>query len=130
MYDYEIKLFEAFPGSFINSQGEFIAEPKTNQYFILRTCKNEFEVKCKVLEWFSRPAHYTQPGNKKLHKFMLDGINKFLDTNFTYEDVEIIYCELGNGVNRSLCEKFIKSGYDMALLSGQVALPSADNLEV
>lgn len=119
MFDYELKLLNSFPGSFINGQGEFIAEPKTNQYIILKTCKDEFEVKCKVLEWFSRPAHCTQPNNKNLHKFMLEGINKFLCTNFTPEEIEIIYCELGNGADRPLCEKFIKSNYDISVLTSE-----------
>lgn len=115
MLDYELKLMNCFPGSFINGQGEFIAEPKTNQYIILKTCKDEFEVKCKVLEWFSRPAHC--PYNKKLNKFMLDGINKFLGTDFTSEEIEFVYCELGNSVNRKLCEKFINSNYDISVLT-------------
>ena len=55
-----------FPRSFINPNGEFIAHPIANQYFILRDCKSELDVKCKVLEWFSRGAYKTEPyGTKK-----------------------------------------------------------------
>lgn len=32
-------LLECFPGSFVNSRDEFIAHPRTNQYFILQDCK-------------------------------------------------------------------------------------------
>ena len=48
------KLMRCFPNSFINYQGEFIAHREANEYFILDNCKDELEVKCKVLAWFSR----------------------------------------------------------------------------
>lgn len=120
MESYEIKLMQSFPRSFINAHGEFIALSKENEYFNVQNCKDEFEVKCKVLEWFSRGAFKTQfyksdKRNKIYHKFMLDGINTFLGTNFRFEDMEIIYTYLGNSVNRPLCEKFINSGYDMTI---------------
>ena len=47
---------------------------------------------------------------------MLDGINKYLGTNFDFEDMGIIYTKLGNDVNRPLCEKFVDSGYDMNII--------------
>ena len=92
-----------------------------NEYFILESCKDEREIKCKVLAWFSRGAHKTQHYNSKkknneYHQFMLDGINKYLGTNFDFEDMDIIYTKLGNDVNRPLCEKFVDSGYDMNIL--------------
>ena len=123
MVDAEIKvrLYEAFPKSFINNNGEFIAHEKANQYFILRTCETELDVKCKVLEWFSRGAHKTEPfdrdrANRKLHEFMLNGINTFLGTNFTEDDMDIIYTYLGNACNHQRTISFIESGYDMTIL--------------
>lgn len=114
------KLMSCFPNSFINYLGEFIAHGEANQYFILNNCKDELEVKCKVLAWFSRGAHKTAPfsvrKNKELHQFMLNGINAFLNTTFTEDDMELIYTYLGNDVNRELCVKFIKSNYDMNIL--------------
>lgn len=56
-----MKLAKAFPGGFLNGQGEFIAHKKANEYFLMADCKTELEVKCKVLEWLSRGAHKTQP---------------------------------------------------------------------
>ena len=47
---------------------------------------------------------------------MLDGINKYLGTNFDFEDMDIIYTKLGNDVNRPLCEKFVDNGYDMNII--------------
>lgn len=114
------KLMHCFPNSFINYQGEFIAHAEANQYFILDNCKDELEVKCKVLAWFSRGAHKTAPfgerKNKKFHQFMLEGINKFLNTNFTETDMDLIYTYLGNDCNRKLCESFVNSGFDMNIL--------------
>jgi hypothetical protein len=51
-----------------------------------------------------------------MQKWHRDGINAYLGTSFTAEDMEQIYCRLGNAVNSELCVKFIESGYDMALL--------------
>ena len=51
---------------------------------------------------------------------MLDGINKYLGTNFDFEDMDIIYTKLGNDVNRPLCEKFVDSGYDMNILISKI----------
>lgn len=124
MTDYELRLLKAFPKSFINHLGEFIGSLKENPYFCLADCKNELDVKCKVLEWFSGPASKSQfysseKRNREYHKYILDGINTFLDTNFTFEDMELIYQELGNRANHSLTLKFIKSGYNLKVLQNK-----------
>lgn len=110
-----------FPRSFINQCGEFIAHQKANEYFILENCKSELDVKCKVLEWFSRGAYKTTPyrtkqKNDEFHEFMLKGINEFLGTKFTEKDMELIYTYLGNAVDHELTIKFICSGYDLEVL--------------
>ena len=125
------KLAECFPYSFINENNEFIGlfEYKgeiVNSWFRLDNVSSELELKCKVLEYFSRPAFkgFTfadQPYNEmvigeEIYEYHLDGINKFLGTTFDAEDIEKIYCRLGNGVNRNLCIAFIESGYDLSVL--------------
>lgn len=114
------RLMAAFPNSFINGNGEFIAHGESNQYFILRSCETELDVKCKVLEWLSRAAYKTAPfgarKNREFHKFMLDGINAFLETNFTPDDMEQIYTYLGNAVNHAMTVQFVESGCDMTVL--------------
>ena len=115
------RLMRCFPNSFINAQGEFVADRKTNQYFRLDDCETEEDVACKVLAWFSRAAYKSEPystkkANDKLHKFMLDGINKYLGTAFTEENMELIYTYLGNDCNRPLCREFIRSSYVFDLL--------------
>lgn len=123
--DWELitRLMKCFPNSFINHNGEFIAHKKSNTYFILKDCKTELDVKCKVLEWFSRPAHktllYSQGWrNIKFHEFMLNGVNEFLGTNFTAEDMELIYTYLGNSCNHEKTIRFVESGCDMEILKG------------
>lgn len=114
-------LMYCFPGSFVNRSGEFIAHRAANQYFILENCETELDVKCKVLEWLSRSAYKTAPfssrdKNDKFHQFMLTGINAYLGTNFTEDDMETIYTYLGNCVNHPLTIRFVESGYDMLVL--------------
>ena len=117
------KLALAFPKSFINTALEFIAHKEANEWFRLEDCENEFDVKCKVLEWLSRGAYKTCPfnsniKNEKFHNFMLNGINDFLGTDFTESDIEQIYTYLGNCCNHEKTVKFINSGYDMSILKG------------
>ena len=118
-----LKLVHSFSQSFINGGLEFIAHKKANEYFRLEDCKCEFDVKCKVLEWLSRGAYKTEPfdsesKNEEFHEFMLNGINKYLGTKFSYDDMEIIYTYLGNRCNHERTVAFINSGYDMAVLKG------------
>lgn len=120
-WDISIKLMDCFPNSFINHNGEFIAHKKANEYFYLGNCETELDVKCKVLEWLSRGACKTEPyrtkkTNEQFHRFMLDGINKFLETGFTEEQMYTIYTYLGNSINHKKTIKFIESGYDFSVL--------------
>lgn len=115
------RLMNCFPNSFINQCGEFVAHLKANEYFILKNCESELDVKCKVLEWFSRGAYKTEPystkqRNAEFHKFMRDGINQFLGTQFTENDMELIYTYLGNACNHELTIKFIDNGFDLDIL--------------
>ena len=123
MVDWNIvqNLMNCFPRSVINQNGEFIAHTKANSYFILRNCETEFDIKCKVLEWFSRDAYKTEPfgtkrANDDFHEFMRTGINRFLQTYFTSEDMQVIYTYLGNACNHQKTIRFVESGFDLATL--------------
>ena len=114
-------LLEAFPGSFINERDEFIAHPRTNQYFLLGNCETPEDIECKVLEWLSRAACKTQPysqewRNRKFHEFMRNGINAFLDTGFSEDQMLEIYQKLGNAIRHQKTIRFIESGYDFDVL--------------
>lgn len=114
-------LIRAFPNSFINENDEFIAHLRTNQYIILSNCETPDDIEYKVLEWFSRPAHKTAPysqewRNRRFHKFMLDGMNTFLDTNFSEQDASIIYDYLGNAINHERTKEFVSRNMDIGWL--------------
>ena len=47
---------------------------------------------------------------------MLNGINDFLGTRFSADDIEQIYTYLGNRVNHQRTVRFVESGYDMEVL--------------
>lgn len=120
-YEMSLKLMRCFPDSFINPRGEFIAHKKSNTYLIFANCETLKDLQCKILEWFSRAAYKTEPyytdkSNNKFHRFMLDGINDFFGTAFTFDDMELIYTYLGNACNHALTVKFVDSGYNMEVL--------------
>lgn len=124
--DWELitRLMNCFSNSFINHNGEFIAHAKSNTYFILRDCKTELDVKCKVLEWLSRAAYKTEPYRKRdkndeFHKFIRDGIIEFLGVHFSESDMETIYTYLGNACNHEKTVTFVMSGYDMGILESE-----------
>ena len=114
-------LLKFFQESFINERDEFIAHKRSNTYLCLGDCKKPIDIECKVLEWFSRPASKGMPysqgwRNRKFRKFMLDGINDFLETDFSESDMEEIYQYLGNAINHEKTVRFVKSGYDFKVL--------------
>lgn len=122
------KLSEIFDGSFINDHLEFIAVLNfrncfANQYFIVYDCETAIDVKCKVLEWFSRACFKTSIGGAKVdsafHKYMRDCVNNYFGTHFTDKDFEDIYVYLGNNINRKRTIEFIKSNFDFRVLTGR-----------
>lgn len=109
------RLFRAFPEAFINGNLEYIACPRQNSYFRLEDIEDERDLKAKILEWLSREAY--KAGNKNTQRYHLNGINTFLGTSFTQEQMEDIYTYLGNRCNHQKTLRFIDSGYDMAVLT-------------
>lgn len=124
--NYEImqKLWAVFPEGFINSEFEFIADKKANIFLGLKNVETEKELFKEAIHWFSRPAYKSEPfcskkANNNLHKKFLKAINTILNTNFNESEIEKIYTKLGNGVNEPLTEKFIDSGFDIAVLENE-----------
>ena len=116
-------LFGAFPDAIMNRNLEFVADPnrRVNSYFRLDNCETRTDAICKVLEYLSREAFKSQHfnvnwRNEQVHDYHLQGINRFCGTNFTKEDIELIYAYLGNECNRKKTLAFIDSGYDLAVL--------------
>lgn len=111
------RLTKAFPEGFINGSGEFVAH-KSGECFSFISCDNELDVKCKVIEWFSRAAYKTEPyssrtANEAFHEYMLNGINRFLGTRFIRGDMEVIYTYLGNAIRHEKTIEFIEAEYNM-----------------
>ena len=125
LQEFRQALLNCFPNSWFNERDEFIADTRSNTYFMLCNCETPLDVECKILEWFSRPASkgipYSQEWrNRNFRKFVLDGINDFLDTKFNADSMEKIYCALGNAINHKLTIKFVQSGYCMEILESDV----------
>lgn len=122
LWDIFERLTKAFQNGIITSTGEFVAH-KSGEYFNLRNCKTELDVKCKVLEWLSRAAFKTEPygsraKNDEFHIFMLSGINSFLGTRFTESDMETIYTYLGNAIKHEKTKEFIEiAHYNMSFFN-------------
>lgn len=121
MTDEVFNLMKNFTGSYINRFGEVIISDKGNVYFNAKNCNSKMDFACKLLEFCSRSIHkgvaYAQ--KKRNHEWqekMLNGLNEYLGTQFTLEDMCLIYDELGNAVNHDLTLKFIESGYDLTIL--------------
>lgn len=119
--EYVEDLLDLFPNSFVNANQEFIAVPRTNLYFLLSNCNSLLDIKCKVLEWFSRDAcksmHFRSNWrNKEYQDNIREKINEFLGTDFSRNEMLDIYIKLGNNCNHELCIEFIERDYDMKLL--------------
>ena len=117
------KLFLAFHKGIVNSSLEFIAYPhqRVNSFFRLNGCNTEEDVAAKVLEWLSRDAFKGQyfaseRRNTEIRDYHLNGINSFCGTGFSRDNMELIYCRLGNSIRHDLTVKFIRSGYDLSVL--------------
>ena len=102
------------PKCFINHNNELIVVPSWNIYFGLNSVKSPLDLKCKVVEWLSRPSckgvsNYWQKRVRAI-------FNDYLGTDFNKSEMSRIYTYLGNAVKRQLTIKFIESGCDLNVL--------------
>ena len=116
------KTMELFRGSFINSNNELILIPKFNIYFRLDDVNSTSDFKEKLCEYFSRSCccslpYQTDKANKKHHKENCEKFNTICGTDFTADDMDIIYCHLGGGINHQLTYDFVKSNFNLELLN-------------
>lgn len=108
------RLAGAFPRCFVNMNNEIIIYPPRNIYFRLDDVETGRDLNAKILEWLSREA--SKSISRQSQKYHLDGINKFLGTSFSHDDMDTIYSYLGNCCNHEKTLRFIDSGYDMSVL--------------
>lgn len=102
------------PKCFINQNNELIVVPSWNIYFGLNSVKTPLDIKCKVVDWLSRPAckgvsNYWQKRVRAI-------FNDYLGTAFNRDEMERIYMYLGNAIKPELTIKFIESGFDLEVL--------------
>jgi hypothetical protein len=90
---------------------EFTKDFVNDHSFRLNDAKDELELKCKVIEWLSRPS--IKGGTIESEAFYLTGVNEFLGTNFNRKEMVEIYTYLGNECNRKKCIRFVNSNYDL-----------------
>lgn len=113
--DEVIRLMRLFENPFINRNLELILVCEENIYFRLDDVHNLLDLKCKVIAWLSRPSF--KGVSEKIQDRCLHGLNTFLGTSFSKEDMDTIYTYLGNDCNRSRTISFIESNYDMDFLN-------------
>ncbi len=122
------ELSKNFPGSFLKvDTNEFILYPKQNYFFSLENCDSRRDIEIKVLEFASYAAYKARPYrreslNQTFRKLALFGMNQFLKTNFTEEDIEKIYIHFGNGINHEMAGLFVDSGMNISWLQNEVGV--------
>jgi hypothetical protein len=92
--------------------------PTRNTYLLLKGVRTEVDLIAKILEWLSREA--AKSVSKESQKYHLTGINAFIGTTFSQDDMMQIYTYLGNCCNHKRTLRFIESGYDISMLSKEV----------
>lgn len=116
-----LRLLKCFPNSFVNTNGDFIVSLRTQSCFTLNDCSSFLELQCKVLNHLSRDATKAIPYSRESNNIqyrdsILKGINTFLGTSFSTEEMTRIYTKLGGGIKEELTKRFIESNYDFSLL--------------
>lgn len=112
--DFDFLCKKYFWDSFVNDLYEYIVWPKHNIYFRLEDIQSMLDLKCKILNWCSRSCIKGIPERDQAR--MRNFINEFLQTNFDYDDFELIYTKLGNAIKKNLTKKFVENNYDLELL--------------
>ena len=124
------KLLGIFPEGFINDLMELvICHPfkyhgkrscYCNVFFRLDGLTSKEDVQAKVLEWWSRGAckalFHDWDVSSDVHKYIREGINRYLGTCLSDKDMWLVYDRLGNSVRHNLTMMFIESGFDMEML--------------
>lgn len=114
-------LLSSFPRSLITYDYKIMID--SLNVFKFNDCQFPNDVKCKVLEylsrWFSRitgQPFRDEETNEKYRVHILQGINNFLGTNFSEDEMRKIYNCLGYNCNHQKTLDFINSNYNMETL--------------
>lgn len=121
MFNEIMRVMGCFPNSALNAHRELVLSPMNYLYVCLGDCKSALDVKVKVIEALSRAAFKDEEfvdgeDVEARCEFVREGLNAYLGVIFLSADWELVYCQLGNGVNRELTKRFIESGCDLSVL--------------
>ena len=117
------RLESSFAKSYYNDDTFTIRLNAYKNIISFRVCKEESYIllKARVLEWCSYKAVYFNEyiqswRNEKIKNMLLAGINHFLGTDFSKENMKNIANEIGNAKDRTKTISFIKSNYNFKIL--------------
>lgn len=99
------KLFKAFPHGYINRNLEFVIHKNMNSCISLRDLGGDIDVQYRLLEKLSLNAY--------CHDYIREGINEFCGTDFSRNDMEVIYDALGNSKDTALTARFLFADYNI-----------------
>lgn len=111
------RVYDMFDTSFITPKNELILNKKWNVYFRLDNIYSPFFFDYKIISYLS---YYTASNHfgktTKECKWAMNKINRWFRHEFSYDDLQLIYCRIGCGQNEKLGIMFIGSGLDMTIL--------------
>lgn len=121
MTDEVFNLMKYFPESFIKPSGEIILDRKCAMLFTVKGICTKEDIAYKIFEWCSRPIakgmiYSDCYKNRDYRRSLLLGINNYLKTSFTENDMYIIYDRLGNAVDHEKTVRFVDLGFDIQYL--------------
>jgi hypothetical protein len=113
------RVFDMFEGSFIHNNEELILNKKWNVYFRLQDIETQSDFDYKILSYLS---YYTASHHFSFRsaqcKWALHKLIRWFRKDFSIDEMQIIYQKIGTGANKPLGIKFIESGFDINILSG------------
>lgn len=115
------ELMSFFEASYINCKCELILSEKGNVYFPLKNKEEKTDIIRSILEWCSRDVAKGMPfcsdwRNNKWRNDLRERFNRYLGVDFSDEEWNEIYCNIGNGINRRKADLFISNGFDFKYL--------------
>ena len=114
MESYIKKFMGHFSGCSIIASNEMIVERKNNIYFSLNGVESEYDLQKKAIVWLCRSAFKGVKPN--VQSFIRSGLNKYFGVDFSAENYELIYTNIGCGVDNALADKFLQSGLNLDVL--------------
>lgn len=117
MTNTEKRLLKSFSKSSIDSSGIFIAEPTKKCAFNLFECKDDNDIKCKVIEQITDACIKSCVEANRMSSDLMSEYNDFLNADFCLRDLTQINNILGNGKDSDLCRLFVISGYNMDFIA-------------